>query len=124
MSRWRFYSAVGSEPLSVKFCIPCRLKKAGKFVATQRTEGVSTSDVITRIISKYDTYVRRNLARGYSRQDLNLSYMREKRIKIKAKMDALEGKCWLLTGHVVPWSAGFHGESWLENCLSEEEEPI
>lgn len=68
------------------------LKAKGMFVATQRTEGVSTSDVIARIVKDYDVYIQRNYARGYTRKDLNVSFFRDKRIKIQDFGDKVKEK--------------------------------
>jgi len=55
------YGSAGAEDIYAE------IKKAGKFAATQRTEGISTSDVIMRIIKDYDLYIQRSMERGYKR---------------------------------------------------------
>ena len=53
-----------------------QIKEMGKFVATQRTKGISTSDLVSRIVSNYDDYVRRSLAHGYTTKDLNMGFIK------------------------------------------------
>jgi choline-phosphate cytidylyltransferase len=62
------------------------VKRKGMFAPTKRTEGVSTSDLITRIIRDRDDYMRRNLERGVSRQDLNLSFIEAQRLRIVGRL--------------------------------------
>ena len=79
------YGAAGEED------IYAWLKERGRFVATERTEGVSTSDLIARIVKDYDVYARRNLARGYTAKDLNVSFINENRYKIQNRVE----KVWI-----------------------------
>lgn len=48
----------------------------GKFKETKRTDGISTSDIIMRIVKDYNQYVMRNLDRGYTRKELGVSYVK------------------------------------------------
>ena len=48
------------------------VKRQGKFLATQRTEGISTTDIINRILYHYDEYVYRNLKRGFTAHELGV----------------------------------------------------
>jgi hypothetical protein len=56
--------------------VSMQVKAIGKFKETKRTEGISTSDIIMRILKDYNQYIMRNLTRGYSRKDLGVSYVK------------------------------------------------
>ncbi|KAA8524127.1 hypothetical protein F0562_010442 [Nyssa sinensis] len=68
------------------------VKSIGKFKETKRTDGISTSDIIMRIVKDYNQYVMRNLDRGYTRKELGVSYVKEKRLRVNMRLKKLHEK--------------------------------
>ncbi|XP_044147297.1 choline-phosphate cytidylyltransferase A isoform X2 [Bufo gargarizans] len=80
------YSSAGSDDVYK------HIKDAGMFAPTERTEGISTSDIITRIVRDYDVYARRNLQRGYTAKELNVSFINEKKYNLQERVDKVKKK--------------------------------
>ncbi|OAY68510.1 Choline-phosphate cytidylyltransferase 2 [Ananas comosus] len=85
------------------------VKAIGKFKETKRTDGISTSDIIMRIVKDYNEYVMRNLTRGYSRKDLGVSY--EKQLRVNMGISKLREKF-----HMAAKTAGMNPVEWMENA--------
>lgn len=52
-----------------------------QYICLERTEGISTSIIISRIVRDFDGYVLRNLSKGVDRKDMNISLFTEKVMK-------------------------------------------
>ncbi|KAH8670815.1 hypothetical protein BX600DRAFT_433969 [Xylariales sp. PMI_506] len=77
------------------------IKEAGKFLVTQRTEGVSTTGIITRIVRDYEKYITRQFRRGASRQELNVSWLKKNELDLKRHVQELRDNIrsnWTTTG--------------------------
>ncbi|QUC20598.1 uncharacterized protein UV8b_04839 [Ustilaginoidea virens] len=77
------------------------IKAAGMFLVTQRTEGVSTTGIITRIVRDYEKYIARQFKRGTSRQELNVSWLKKNELDIKRHVQDLRDNIitnWTSTG--------------------------
>lgn len=72
------YVAHDAEPYQSKESgdVYAFVKEQGRFFPTERTDGISTSDLITRIVRDYDAYLRRNLERGVTAKELNISFLK------------------------------------------------
>ena len=68
------------------------MKKVGRFIPTLRTEGISTSDLLTRILKDREGYYERNLKKGISRKQMNINYPHYAFIQMKGVMHNLQ-KC-------------------------------
>ncbi|KAG6467024.1 choline-phosphate cytidylyltransferase 2-like isoform X2 [Zingiber officinale] len=91
------------------------VKVVGKFKETKRTEGISTSDLIMRIVKDYNKYVMRNLARGYTRKDLGVSYMKEKHLRVNMEFEKIYDKVKEKQEKVGKKLSVLHDE-WVENA--------
>nr|POE85625.1 putative choline-phosphate cytidylyltransferase [Quercus suber] len=77
------------------------IKERGMFLVTQRTEGVSTTGIITKIVRDYEKYISRQLRRGTSRKELNVSWLKKNELDIKRHVFDLRDNIrnnWTTTG--------------------------
>ena len=54
------------------------------------SKGISTSDLILRLIRDYDDYVRRNIARGYSYEAMNVGLLKKSQFKLQENVDKVK----------------------------------
>lgn len=81
------YGAPGTDATSD---IYYPFKVTGHFWETKRTEGVSTSEMIIRIVKDYDEFVRRNLSRGHTAKEMNVPFMKEKALQLDMAFEGVK----------------------------------
>ena len=85
------------------------IKEKGMFLVTQRTEGVSTTGIITKIVRDYEQYVGRQLKRGTTRQELNISWFKKNEMDMKRHVSELRDTIrqnWSNTGRELSTELG------------------
>jgi len=80
------------------------VKDKGKYKTIKRTDGISTSDIILRIVKDYDSYVRRNLARGYTGKQMNVGFVKEKQIQMEENIKKFKAKIQDRMNKMQSWS--------------------
>ncbi|GFE54816.1 cholinephosphate cytidylyltransferase [Babesia ovis] len=68
------------------------LKENGRIVSMQRTPGISTSNLMFRILRNYETYIKRSLERGVGREDLKIGFTTANSIKLKSSIENWQKK--------------------------------
>ncbi|EAN33111.2 Cytidylyltransferase family protein [Theileria parva strain Muguga] len=88
------------------------LKDEGKFKATYRTEGISTTECIIKILQNYEDFIDKFLKNGLKPSDLNIPITTGKSILLKktilALVDKLSTQITQLTLTDEPLGAGFN----------------
>ncbi|CAK1363017.1 unnamed protein product [Cercospora beticola] len=85
------------------------IKEKGMFLVTQRTEGVSTTGIITKIVRDYEKYISRQLKRGTTRQELNISWLKKNEMDVKRHVSELRDTIrqnWSTTGRELSSELG------------------
>jgi choline-phosphate cytidylyltransferase len=64
-------------------------KENNRFLATRRTDGISTTDIMIRVIRNYDLYLLRNIKKGATAQELNINSSKYFLLKISIIFDKI-----------------------------------
>eukprot|EP01111_Echinosteliopsis_oligospora_P005155 TRINITY_DN1834_c0_g1_i1.p1 TRINITY_DN1834_c0_g1~~TRINITY_DN1834_c0_g1_i1.p1 ORF type:complete len:343 (-),score=108.29 TRINITY_DN1834_c0_g1_i1:75-1103(-) len=90
------------------------VKDQGKYQTIKRTEGISTSDIILRIVKNYDSYVRRNLARGYTGKQLGIGFVKENQLKMSNQIQKMKENVEERMKKLKEWGNDHHITSFLK----------